>query len=65
MKDSIEGRDLRITLSGRGKRNIPLPIFKNEPTGKITIKVKVSITALKSFSKLNATASGTLSLMEF
>jgi hypothetical protein len=35
-KERIEGQNSKITLSGRSKRNIPLPIFKNEPMAKIT-----------------------------
>jgi hypothetical protein len=34
LKERIEGQNSKITLSGRSKRNIPLPIFKNEPMGK-------------------------------
>jgi hypothetical protein len=34
LKELIEGQNSKITLSGRSKRNIPLPIFKNEPMGR-------------------------------
>jgi len=33
-KGCMERGFLKISLSGRSKRNIPLPIFKNEPMGR-------------------------------
>jgi len=34
LKERIEGQNSKIMISGRSKRNIPLPIFKNEPMGR-------------------------------
>jgi len=34
LKGCMVGGFFKITLSGRSKRNIPLPIFKNEPIGR-------------------------------
>jgi hypothetical protein len=31
----MEARSSKMKSSGRSKRNIPLPIFKNEPMGRI------------------------------
>jgi hypothetical protein len=34
LESSMFYKNVRLQSSGRSKRNIPLPIFKNEPMGK-------------------------------
>ncbi len=36
LKSSIPGQSSILRVSGRSKRNNPLPVFQNEPQGEIT-----------------------------